>query len=70
MYAVEAMTLTKSTVLELDRIQNMVARFILQLPKSSAMVAAYVDGGMKPMNIRILERTCMFAWRSLRTSDR
>ena len=44
------MTLTKATVQELDRIQNIVARFILQLPKSLAIVAGFVDGGMKPQD--------------------
>ena len=48
LYTVESMTLTKATVQELDRIQNIVARFILQLPKSLAIVAGFVDGGMKP----------------------
>ena len=52
-YAVESMTLTKATVQELDKIQNMVARFILQLPKSAAPVAGFVDGEMKLISIRI-----------------
>ena len=37
---------------------------------ASVMEGAYADGGMKPMSIRILVRTCMFVWRSLQTSDK
>ena len=32
LYWVEAMNVTKSTVVELDRVQNIVGRFILQVP--------------------------------------
>ena len=35
MYGVEAMTLTKSTIRELNKIQNLVARFILPTPQIS-----------------------------------
>ena len=64
------MTLSKSTIAELNRIQNMVVRFILQLPKSASMVAGFVDGGMKPMDLRVMERTCLFVWKSLRSLDK
>ena len=55
LYAVEAMVVSKATVKELDRIQHMVVRFILQLPRSAAMAVGYLDGGMKPMQSRIQE---------------
>ena len=42
LYGVEAMTLTKSTIRELNKIQNLVARFILKLPKASSLVAVTV----------------------------
>ena len=48
LYGVEAMPLSKSTIAELNCIQNMVARFILPLPKSASLVAGFVGGGMKP----------------------
>ena len=70
LYGVEAMTLTKSTIRELNKIQNLVARFIFQLPKSSSLVAGNCDGGMKPIDIRIQERSCIFAWKSMKSSDR
>ena len=63
------MNISKDTIAELNRIQNVVARFILQLPKSVALAAAYVDGGMKPMDIRIQERTDMFVWKSMKSLD-
>ena len=43
------MTISKGTVMELNRIQYMVARFVLQLPKSAVMVPGYINAGMKPM---------------------
>ena len=70
LYGIETMTLTKSTIRDLDKIQNLVARFILQLPKSSSLVAGYCDGGMKPIGIRIQERSSLFAWKSMNSSDR
>ena len=69
LYPTEAMNISKDTIAELNRIQNVVARFILQLPKSVALAAAYVDGGMKPMDIRIQERTDMFVWKSMKSLD-
>ena len=40
LYCVEAMNVTKTTVAELDRVQNMVGRFILQVPSATSRVLA------------------------------
>ena len=69
LYATEAMNISKTTIAELNRIQNLVDRFILQLPKSAAIAAVYVDGGMKPMDIRIQERTCIIVWKANNSSE-
>ena len=60
LYATETMVVSKSTLEQLDKIQGAVARFILQLPSSASKVAAYLDAGMKPMNLRIQARQLLF----------
>ena len=48
---------------------NMVARFILQLPKSASMVAGYLDEGLKPFSWRIFEQTCLLVWKMENSFD-
>ena len=55
--------------MELNRIQSMVARFVLQFPKSVALAAGYIDAGMKPMQARIMQRTCLFVWKMMNSSN-
>jgi hypothetical protein len=43
LYCVEAVTLEKATIVELDRLQCMVGRFILQIPHSSSKVLTWMD---------------------------
>ena len=43
LYCVEAMNVTKTTVAELDRVQNMVGSFILQVPSATSRVFAWMD---------------------------
>ena len=60
LYGTETMVVSKATISELDKIQGAVARFILQLPASASKVAAYLDTGMKPINLRLKARQLMF----------
>ena len=62
LYAVEAMVLSNGVIRKLDSIQHQVARFILQLPRSSSKVAGYMDAGFKPMRDRIKERVAVYVW--------
>ena len=62
LYAVEAMVLSNGVIRKLDSIQHQVARFILQLPRSSSRVAGYMDAGFKPMRDRIKERVAVYVW--------
>ena len=43
----------------------MVARYILQLPKSSARVAGALDAGFMKMKDRVAIPTVMFVWNIL-----
>jgi len=47
-------------IAELEKIQGAVARFILQLPSSASKVSAYMDAGMKPIDLRLKARQLMF----------
>ena len=60
LYATEAMVISKATIAELDKIQGAVARFVLQLPSSASKVSAYLDAGMKPIDLRLKARQLMF----------
>ena len=60
LYAVEAMVVSKTTVMELEKIQASVARFILQLPRSASKVVGYTDAGLMPIEHRIIARTLVF----------
>ena len=62
------MTISKTTIAKLNPIQNMIARFILKLLKSASLVSGFTDGGMKPIDLRVMERMCLFVWKSLRSS--
>ena len=50
------------TIQELERIQNMVSRFILQVPASTSRVLAWMDAGLMPMAFRIQTRQAMYIW--------
>ena len=69
LHPVEAMTTSKGTIMELNRIHNTVSRFVLQLLKSEALAAGYIDAGMKLMQAWIMQRTCLFVWKMMNSSE-
>ena len=52
LYASEAMVVSATTTKELDRIQNSVPRFILQLPRSASNLAGVLDAGLMLLSKR------------------
>ena len=52
-------------IYKLDSIQNQVARFILQIPKSASKVFGFVDAGLKPTHLQsqIGSRCLIFTWK-------
>ena len=46
LYGTEAMVISKSTVKKLEKIQHMVASFIVQLPRSSSQVIGWMEAGL------------------------
>ena len=69
LYCVEAVTLKKATVVELERLQGMVGRFILQIPSSSSKVLTWMDAGLMPMAHRIQTRQALFIWSILKSKS-
>ena len=69
LYCVEAITIKKSTVKELERIQNMVGRFILQVPPSTSRALAWMDAGLMPMQYRIYLRQSGFIFDIFKTKN-
>ena len=60
LYATEAMIISSTTIKELDRIQNSIVRFILQLPRSAATLAGVLDGGLLPFGLRVMTKQVLF----------
>ena len=59
----------KSTILELERVQNMVGRFILQVPASTSRALAWIDAGLMPMQYRIYMRQAGFIYDIFKTKN-
>ena len=51
LYCVEALSIQKSSIMELERIQNIVGRFILQVPASTSKALAWIDAGLMPIAV-------------------
>ena len=60
LYATEAMIISSTTIKDLDRIQNSIPRFILQLPRSAATLAGVLDGGLLPFGLRVMTKQVLF----------
>ena len=54
------MVVSKTTVMELEQIQNMVGKFILQVPLAMSGVLAWIDASLKPMEDRIKFRKALY----------
>ena len=60
LYATEVLPLTQATISEVQKCQSVVGKFILQLPRSSASVAACIDAGLKPVWSVIAEKVLLY----------
>ena len=52
LYASEALVVSGTTIKELDRIQNSLACFILQLPRSASTLTGVLDAGLMLLSKR------------------
>ena len=55
--------------MELERIQNIVGRFILQVPASTSKALAWIDAGLMPMQYRIYLRQAGFIYDIFKTKN-
>ena len=62
LYCSESSVFRQATLDELEQIQNMVGRFILQVPLSTSRALAWMDAGLIPMRYRILSNQAKFIW--------
>ena len=67
LYCAEVCVFKKSTIKELERMQCMVGRFILQVPAASSWVMSWVDAGLMPLEHRIQKRQALFIWAVVRS---
>ena len=63
LYGTEIIPLTQDTIKEVEKCNTAVGKFILQIPRSSANVACYIDAGLKPVSSVIAEKVLMYAHR-------
>ena len=66
LYCAEVLVISKKTVEELERVQNMVGCFILQVPSSSSRALAWMDAGLVPMQDRIQARQANYIWTAVK----
>ena len=57
--------LSKTTVRELEHIQNMVGQFILQVPSAISRTLAWMDAGLMPMQDRIMIQQVNYIWTAI-----
>ena len=57
----------RETSEELERVQNMVGHFILQVPSSTSRALAWMDEGLVPMQDRIQARQANYIWTAVKS---
>ena len=70
LYGAEVMPLTQTTISEVEKCQSQVGKFILQLPRSSASVAANLDGGLKPVWAVIADKVLTYTSTTMKKSPK
>ena len=63
------MVFTKRTIAELESIQCMVGRFILQVLQSTSIVLVWFDAGLMPIEHRIQCREAVLIWKISKTKN-
>ena len=61
LYGTEIIPLTQGTIDEIARCQNLVGKFILQLPKNSTNIVASIDGGLQPVWSLVAEKVLFYS---------
>ena len=61
LYGAEVVPLTQDTISEVEKCQSQVAKFALQIPRSSASVSANLDGGFCPVWATIAQKVILYS---------
>lgn len=61
LYGTEILPLNDGTIKEVEKCQYVIAKFILQVPRSTANVTAHLDAGLKPIWAIIAEKVQIYA---------
>ena len=61
LYGSEVLPLLDGTIKEVERIQSVIGKFILQVPRSTANVSVHIDSGFKPIWAIVAEKFLLFA---------
>ena len=61
LYGSEVLPLLDGTIREVEKIQSIVGKFILQVPRSTANVSVHIDSGLKPIWAVVAEKFLVFA---------
>ena len=69
LYGTEMIPFTETTILELERTQNQVAKYALGVPLSTAGICSQVDLGMKPFRQVLYEHQLKFYSRLMNLDD-
>ena len=62
LYGSEAMCISNKTIGELENLQLLVGKFILQIPRLSSEVSTWIDAGLMPIKYRIWLRQGRYVW--------
>ena len=66
LYCSEAMTISKKMIEELEAVQNLVGRFILQVPSSTSRILAWIHAGLVLTRLRIMMRQANYIWTAVK----
>ena len=66
LYGSEVIPLTQDTISEIEKCQTQVAKFMLQIPRSSASVSAYLEGGFCPVWATIAQKVMLYSFNTMK----
>ena len=69
LYGAEVIPLTQDTINTIERCQNQVAKFMLQIPQSSSNVSVCIDAGLQPVWSLIAQKVIIYAHNVMKKPD-
>jgi len=69
LYGAEVIPLTQDTINTIEKCQNQVAKFMLQIPQSSANISSCIDAGLQPVWSLIAQKVIIYAHNVMKKPD-